>query len=550
MDWSTLPTELLCTIFSYLSFTGLNSASCVHAAWNSIVSNDNAWKEAISRSPFPYHHSLSPENIPWDQAVQNYFSTKKNIVNKSCVQFTLGTRCPTDNPRANIILRNQSVRGKYCLLVWEVMESQGNSRPTHDHLATELWDLETRTIIRIYQQQNLELFNDYVIEHEASDVNTSQTVRYAKFDPATELTLENTITITKNNRGSVTVVKNEDPNSSLILLAWNDSKAKKKVIHVYDLRTGSKILDKNYGLTNVTLGRFFCSKLVAYYWNSEKLRILDVFQDTEVAIEEVEKISYATIAANEVWIVGVNRNYLIKYNLKTMRRRKYDITVDGNVFEIRMFHGIIWIYAHGNTGVKVHLIDVSSTNCQAIGEISIPGWEELQITQLNDGSLSCFTSSYSYILSFRDEDISLPIQVLQIETNGQNKILSIQQCDLNALVSKYSTNYVSSQIVYEDETQRYCLIFSHPKYHTSWPVNAVAEKAKKWPERVQYRKTGIFQLVHFNMIGQSAFVGSDTLQTAYGPCWVFYETKVSRAAWQRTSPADRWLFFKTKLGLE
>jgi hypothetical protein len=431
-----------------------------------------------------------------------------------------------------------------------VMESQGNSRPTHDHLATELWDLETRTIIRIYQQQNLELFNDYVIEHEASDVNTSQTVRYAKFDPATELTLENTITITKDNRGSVTVVKNEDPNSSLILLAWNDSKAKKKVIHVYDLRTGSKILDKNYGLTNVTLGRFFCSKLVAYYWNSEKLRILDVFQDTEVAIEEVEKISYATIAANEVWIVGVNRNYLIKYNLKTMRRRKYDITVDGNVFEIRMFHGIIWIYAHGNTGVKVHLIDVSSTNCQAIGEISIPGWEELQITQLNDGSLSCFTSSYSYILSFRDEDISLPIQVLQIETNGQNKILSIQQCDLNALVSKYSTNYVSSQIVYEDETQRYCLIFSHPKYHTSWPVNAVAEKAKKWPERVQYRKTGIFQLVHFNMIGQSAFVGSDTLQTAYGPCWVFYETKVSRAAWQRTSPADRWLFFKTKLGLE
>lgn len=99
--------------------------------------------------------------------------------------------------------------------------------------------------------------------------------------------------------------------------------------------------------------------------------------------------------------MGVNRNYLIKYNLKTMRRRKYDITVDGNVrlfsenareicstctqvFEIRMFHGIIWIYAHGNTGVKVHLLDVSSTNCQAIGEISIPGWEELQITQVSE----------------------------------------------------------------------------------------------------------------------------------------------------------------------
>jgi hypothetical protein len=98
-------------------------------------------------------------------------------------------------------------------------------------------------------------------------------------------------------------------------------------------------------------------------------------------------------------------------------------------------------------------------------------------------------------------------------------------------------------------TYRYCLIFSHPKYHKSWPVNAAAEKAKKWPERVEYRKTGIFQLVHFDMIVQSAFVGSDTLQTAYGPCWVFYETKVS-GTWRRTSPADQWHFFKTKLGLK
>jgi hypothetical protein len=39
-----------------------------------------------------------------------------------------------------------------------------------------------------------------------------------------------------------------------------------------------------------------------------------------------------------------------------------------------------------------------------------------------NGAISCLSTSYAYILSFRDEDISLPIQVLQIETNGQNKV--------------------------------------------------------------------------------------------------------------------------------
>lgn len=39
-----------------------------------------------------------------------------------------------------------------------------------------------------------------------------------------------------------------------------------------------------------------------------------------------------------------------------------------------------------------------------------------------NGAISCLSTSYAHILSFRDEDIESPIQILQIETTGENKV--------------------------------------------------------------------------------------------------------------------------------
>jgi hypothetical protein len=51
-----------------------------------------------------------------------HLNTQK-IFSVRCVQFTLGTRSPTKKPSSDIVLRNKTASGKYCLLVWEVLES-------------------------------------------------------------------------------------------------------------------------------------------------------------------------------------------------------------------------------------------------------------------------------------------------------------------------------------------------------------------------------------------------------------------------------------------
>jgi hypothetical protein len=86
--------------------------------------------------------------------------------------------------------------------------------------------------------------------------------------------------------------------------------------------------------------------------------------------------------------------------------------------------------------------------------------------------------------------------------------------------------------------------------HKGKPVNDFAEKAKKWMEKVYYHKTGIFQLVLFDLADKSPSRAPPMKPIARGPCWVFYETKLSSGGWQRSIPVDYWKFFKTKLGLK
>ena len=71
--------------------------------------------------------------------------------------------------------------------------------------------------------------------------------------------------------------------------------------------------------------------------------------------------------------------------------------------------------------------------------------------------------------------------------------------------------------------------------------------ARTWRQDVEYHKSAIVQLVHFD---HSVPEHPGTLYPlAYGPCWVVYETKVN-GAWQRSIPHDGWSFFKTKIGLQ
>jgi hypothetical protein len=390
-----------------------------------------------------------------------------------------------------------------------------------------------------------------MLEDDESYDRESSMTRYAKFDPTSEeLVLDKDITVTNLNYEFVTVVQNEEPNNSLIIKTWSNWSTKQKFVWVFDLRTGAKILEKMYDDDNedyMNISYFYGSKIVMRYSNAaDRVRVLDVLQDKDVVINESDA-SCATVAGNDLWIASAKKKCLVKHNLITMERKQYDIKEDiTNSFYMTILDGIIWLCTHG---LQVNLIDVSSPKCRVLRQIAMHGWDKPSLAQMPNGAISCLSTSYAHILSFRDEDIESPIQILQIETTGENKILNIQHGDLNGLISSYSSHSVSSEIVFEDETQRYCVILSflnRGKALNNYVENMrwiAADKGAK----VEEHKNKIFKLVYFD---HKEKVEDFVLRPkAFGPCWIIYETKVS-GAWQRASPIDHWTFFKTKLGLK
>jgi len=72
---------------------------------------------------------------------------------------------------------------------------------------------------------------------------------------------------------------------------------------------------------------------------------------------------------------------------------------------------------------------------------------------------------------------------------------------------------------------------------------------KSWIKEDQRHKARIFQLVPFNIKEQSLSWTDKRDSPAYGPVWIFYETKIE-GAWQKGIPVDNWKFFKGKLKLK
>jgi hypothetical protein len=337
-------------------------------------------------------------------------------------------------------------------------------------------------------------------------------------------------------------------------LAWTNWAALVTFVQVFDLRTGTKILEKMYNEPSyVAPGQFYGNILISRGPNQDV--VTDVLQDKNIIVPE--RIMCATIVGDELWSVCSKDNSIIKYNLTTMATQKYDVNEDINLLisstysdynanccitDIKIFDGIVWLCV---SVTKVIWVDVSSPpTCKVLGSMMCPS-EPVKTTQLPNGTLSCSSTHFSHIMSFRDEDIELPIQVLQIETTGEFKIMDIIQGDLNSIVLQHFPSSVTSQIVFEDETQRYCIIYS---YASPLPINFFAETAKQWPIQIESHKTGIFQLVHFN--SQEKRINLPVGQhLAFGPCWVFYEKKVS-GAWKRSSPVDKWFYFKARVGQE